>query len=378
MTGGDEDFASNLRVRRVSNLAVAGWTLGVSAAALAAGYFAGSTLHLAGVLVFLPAAVAALGSVRQTAFVAGWIDLVALSGLLWQPGASSLDKAFSVLFAAGFGALSVVACRTRLNRTEQLLRLRSTATAMQRSILRPLPILTDQVLVTGVYEPVHEEKLVGGDVYDVAATPFGTRVLIADVQGKGLGAIGLGFAVLGAFRAAAHREHTLTALADALEDAVLTHNTDAAHAGRPERFVTALVLGIDDDREVQAVDCGHPAPYLLADSAASLVALGEAGPPLGLASLAPLPRIVSWFPFPPRATLLLCTDGLIEARSPDGAFFPLAERLSAGASLAPEDLARSLRQQSLAFAQGMQQDDTAILILRRAPAARNATNELGP
>lgn len=51
------------------------------------------------------------------------------------------------------------------------MRLRSTAAAMQRQILRPLPLLTDDVLVDGVYEPVQQDKLVGGDIYDVAATP---------------------------------------------------------------------------------------------------------------------------------------------------------------------------------------------------------------
>ena len=43
---------------------------------------------------------------------------------------------------------------------------RSTATAMQQRILRPLPQRTGQLLAEGVYEPVQEDKLVGGDGTD--------------------------------------------------------------------------------------------------------------------------------------------------------------------------------------------------------------------
>jgi len=57
-----------------------------------------------------------------------------------------------------------------------MLRLRSTAAAMQRHILHPLPVLTDDVLVNGVYEPVHEDRLVRDDIYDVVTSPWGTRV----------------------------------------------------------------------------------------------------------------------------------------------------------------------------------------------------------
>jgi serine phosphatase RsbU (regulator of sigma subunit) len=102
-------------------------------------------------------------------------------------------------------------CHRRIARNERMARLRFTATAMQREILAPLPQHTPEVVVSGVYEPVDEDKLVGGDVYDVVASPFGTRVLIGDVQGKGLPAIGAAFSIIGAFREAAYREPELVA-----------------------------------------------------------------------------------------------------------------------------------------------------------------------
>ncbi|MFJ5103576.1 SpoIIE family protein phosphatase [Streptomyces sp. NPDC088554] len=140
-----------------------------------------------------------------------------------------------------FGVLSVLGCRYRIHHENELLRLRSTATAMQRSILRPLPLRDTRVLMDGAYEPLHEDKLVGGDIYDLVSSPYGTRVLIGDVQGKGLPAIGVAFAALGSFR-----EASLTGLVDALESSVVRHNAFAPQTGEPERFVTALVLDIDD------------------------------------------------------------------------------------------------------------------------------------
>lgn len=278
-----------------------------------------------------------------------------------------VDRVILALFAIGFGALAVYSSRIRLTREAALVRLRSTAAAMQRQILRPLPLLTDDVLVDGVYEPLQQDKLVGGDIYDVAATPWGTRVLIGDVQGKGLPAIGMAIDVVGAFREAAHREPTMTLLIDALEAAVVRHNDYAAQRGEPERFVTALVLGVDKSTETQVVTCGHIPPYLLHDGAVTAVAAGTEHVPLGLASLVDEPRTVEWFPFPTGATLLLCTDGLTEARSPEGAFYPLETRLTGRVDITAGQLIGSLVDDVSAFTAGSQQDDLAVLAVRRAP-----------
>jgi serine phosphatase RsbU (regulator of sigma subunit) len=122
-----------------------------------------------------------------------------------------------------------------------------------------------------VYEPVQQDELVGGDIYEVAATSWGTRVLIGDVQGKGLAALGPAIAVVGAFREAAHREPTLTVLVDTLEAAVVRHNDFSGQRGEPERFVTALVVGVDKGAEAQIVVCGHTPPYVLHDEAVTTV-----------------------------------------------------------------------------------------------------------
>ncbi|MEV4971020.1 PP2C family protein-serine/threonine phosphatase [Streptomyces scopuliridis] len=360
------------RARRPSTGAVLLWVVGLTALILVLGLLTGTGVRLIGLVVFLPAFAAAFTSVRQTVLTACWSAVVVALSLVYRPAPNRSDDIVALTLTVIFGALSVLGCRYRIRHENEMLRLRSTATAMQRSILRPLPLLTDQVLMDGVYEPLQEDKLVGGDIYDLAASPYGTRVLIGDVQGKGLPAIGTAFAVIGAFREAAYRERTLSGLVDALEEAVVRHNAIAAEADEPERFVTALVLCIDDSPTVQAISCGHPLPYLVGPGATVSVLLEEADLPLGLGSLTPVPRTVGRFHFPFGTTLLLCTDGLTEARAPDGTFFPLEKRLAEAAGLPPAQLARSLHTDSRAFSAGHQQDDIAVLALRRAHAAGGA------
>ncbi|WP_330481034.1 PP2C family protein-serine/threonine phosphatase [Streptomyces sp. NBC_00724] len=333
------------------------------------GVLSESPVWLLGLLVFLPGAASALCTVRQTKFVFAWTELVVIVTMLVRQGDGRpwLDRILMILLTLVLGAASVYACHRRISREQEMLRLRSTAAAMQRHILRPLPMLTDDVLVNGLYEPVQEDRLVGGDIYDVVDSPWGTRVLIGDVQGKGLPAVGAAFAVIGAFRATAHREPTLTALVDALDASVVRHNSYAAQTGDDERFVTALILNFDAGAEAQAINCGHVLPQVLQETTATTPAL-TSGVPLGLAELADEPAIVDWFVFPPGATLLLTTDGLTETRAADGAFYPLTERLTRRVSLSPTDLPRALYDDARAFAGGGgQHDDVAVLTVRRSP-----------
>lgn len=342
-------------------------TLATTAVVVVFGLLTGTAVILLGLLVFLPAFAAALCGPRQTAMVSAWVSLVVIAPAVFQPGERILDRVILTVFAVGFGTLAVYGARVRITRESALVRLRSTAAAMQRQILRPLPLLTDDVLVDGVYEPLQEDKLVGGDIYDVVATAWGTRILIGDVQGKGLAAIGMAIDVVGAFREAAHREPTVTALVDALEAAVVRHNAYAGQRGEPERFVTALVLGVGAGADIQVVGCGHIPPYLLHEGAVTAVGEGDAHVPLGLASLVGAPRTVAWFAFPAGATLLLCTDGLTEARSREGDFYPLEARLGGHVDITAGRLTGSLVDDVRDFTAGVQQDDLAVLAVRRAP-----------
>ncbi len=359
-------------VRTLPTRAVVLVTFAVTVVTFALGTLTGTAVLLLGLLVFLPAFAAALCTPRQTALVSAWVSVLVIVPVALSEERIA-DRVVLALFALGFGALAVYGSWLRVTREGALVRLRSTAAAMQRQILRPLPLLTDDVIVDGVYEPVQQDKLIGGDIYDVAATPWGTRVLIGDVQGKGLAAIGMAIEVVGAFREAAHREPTVTALVDSLEAAVVRHNRYAGQRGEPERFVTAVVLGVDAGIDTQLVTCGHIPPYMLHDGTVTAVGAGTAHAPLGLADLVEEPRTVSWFPFPSGATLLLCTDGLTEARSRSGAFYPLEERLADRTDITASRLTHALVDDVHTFADGTQQDDLAVLAVRRSPQRITAT-----
>lgn len=341
------------------------WLVGITAVLAVADVVLGRDTRPAPFLVVLPALIAGRGTVRQTAVASVWATVVIAGSLLDSPLHSVGADAAVIVFALVFNGLSVARAAQRTRWEGEIARLRSAAVALQRQLLRPFPLVTDQLLVHGLYEPVEEDSRVGGDVYEVVASPYGSRVFIADVQGKGLQAISAAFAVLSAFREAAVAEPTLTAVVDALEEAVLRHNSFAAQAGERERFVTALVLGIDGEREVQAINCGHVAPLLLHNDRAGPVLRDEPCVPLGLDALAPEPRTVEWFAFPQGSTLLLCTDGVTEARGPSGAFYPLEERAAAWSDVLPKDIPATIYLDLRRYTADTPRDDTALLVLRR-------------
>ncbi|MEU9205359.1 PP2C family protein-serine/threonine phosphatase [Streptomyces sp. NPDC048332] len=353
--------------QRVGNRALFCGLVLLTAVTVLLDMWSGDELRLVPLLVVVPALVSVFGTIRQTVGVASWIMVVAVASRL-VTGGTFWDITSSVVFTVLACFLGVGACALRIRHATEIARLRSAAVALQRQILRPLPIVTDQVVAHGTYAPIEEDRLVGGDIYEVVSSPYGTRVIIGDVQGKGLAAIGAGFAVLGAFREAAIREPTLTGVVDALEDAVARHNTFSAQTGEIERFVTALVLGFDGDGRVQAVNCGHLPPRLLHDGVARPVPLRRTSVPLGLAELGSEARVTEWLDLPSGATLLMFTDGVTEARDAAGAFYPLDARLGHWAHQGPRELLDALHQDLEEFSDGVRRDDIAVLAVGWTPS----------
>ncbi|MEU6331809.1 hypothetical protein ABZ851_31780 [Streptomyces sp. NPDC047049] len=130
------------------------------------------TVRLIPLLMLLPAFPAAVGTVRETGYAVGWVLIVITAVLLYRPLPSSYDYGIVMVLAFVLGGLCVVTCHWRIRRERELLRVRSTAVALQRQMLRSLPILTDRVIVDGVYRPVEADRLVGGDVYDGTTGAF--------------------------------------------------------------------------------------------------------------------------------------------------------------------------------------------------------------
>ncbi|MEU8343333.1 PP2C family protein-serine/threonine phosphatase [Spirillospora sp. NPDC048832] len=366
------------RAAPLSWTVVLSWLVGITAVLAITGVVLSRETGLAPFLVFLPTLISGRGTVRQTAVASAWATLVIGGSLIRSPLGTPAANASVMLFAIALNGLSVLQTMRRVRREGEITRLRSAAAALQRQILRPFPLDTAELTAHGLYEPVEEDSLVGGDVYEVVATPYGSRAFIADVQGKGLPAISTAFSVLSSFREAALAEPTLNGVVDALEKSVLRHNAFAVQTGEEERFVTAFVLCVSSGSKAQAINCGHIPPYLIGGDRTGRVPLGEASVPLGLASLTSEPRPVMWFDFPYGSTLLLCTDGVTEARNPAGSFYPLEQRVKSWKDVPAEDIAPTVRNELQEYTRGRLADDTALLVLHRKAATSPPTESWNP
>jgi serine phosphatase RsbU (regulator of sigma subunit) len=177
------------------------------------------------------------------------------------------------------------------------------------------------------------------------------RAIVGDVRGKGLEAVQMASDVLGSFRSAAHLE--------SMEDVVRTVDEAVQRVVGAEDFVTAVFVQFNEDGTICLVNCGHPAPLLIGADSARFVEGGRTTP-LGLD-----PSTDNHIePFEPGERLLLYTDGLIEARDRDGAFFPL-ERWSGALRMPALDRSLDVLLDELVAHAGEVTDDVAVLLTQR-------------
>lgn len=266
----------------------------------------------------------------------------------------------------------------RLRLVRELERAREVAAVAQRVVLRPVPPRVDGIVVAADHVSASEGAAVGGDLYDVVATRHGVRVVIGDVRGHGLGAIGTVAAVLGSFREAAHDEPGLDGLLRRLERGLERHLRDRARAEHPasgagepdsplaEEFVTVLLLEVGECGELEVLNCGHPWPYLLSGRRATTMSSAEPLPPLGLFPLPAELRSERCARLLPGDGLFLHTDGAEDARNAAGEFFPLAEALGRSArapALIPAEVVAGVRRALISHTEGRFVDDIALLTL---------------
>jgi len=250
------------------------------------------------------------------------------------------------------------------------------AAEMQWSLLPPLTFACHQVTVAAALEPAYE---VAGDTVDYSADAGWVRVAVLDGMGHGLQSAQLASLAVAAYRNARRSERRLTETALAVDAAVF-----AGFAG--EAFTTAVLAELDTDTGLLSwVNAGHPEPLLLRGGRLVKVLHTEPAAPLGLglglaeAALEPAVGdgpagagarsfVVGVEHLEPGDRVLFYTDGVIEARSPDGDFFgverlvELLTRHLAGGLPIPETMRRVVRA-LLAHQQGQLTDDATLLLL---------------
>ncbi|WP_377268060.1 PP2C family protein-serine/threonine phosphatase [Peterkaempfera sp. SMS 1(5)a] len=292
-------------------------------------------IHLGPLLVVAPALTASFAGPRVTAAVAA--VAVAAQFLIAEirNSITTSNHLTQILALMAVSAVVVFFCRLREHRDAELAQVRSVSDAAQQVLLRPPPARLGPLLLASAYQAAVDEARIGGDFYAAVRTPRGARLLIGDVRGKGLEAVDNAALILGAFRAAAHRNPGLPELAGDL-DGALSWNTAPEGADTSEDFATAVLIDIPDDQPViTLLSCGHPPPLLLRRDCHLALEVPDPAPPLGLAELWPHPRRTYDFPFAPGETLLLYTDGVIEARGEDGVFIRWRTGCPGGATTAP-------------------------------------------
>ncbi|WP_431946729.1 PP2C family protein-serine/threonine phosphatase [Actinacidiphila sp. bgisy167] len=229
------------------------------------------------------------------------------------------------------GVVAVVMGRVKDRYRHGAARARAVSDTVRRTLLRPLPERIGALELASVYRPCGGRGQVGGDLYAVARRGRTTRLIIGDVCGKGLHTFEDVAAVLGAFREWAPRAATLGELSARLEESFLRHlaETDGAVRDTDERFVTALLLEVCEGEQcARMINHGHPPPVRASRGDVALVA-GCPSPPLGLHALRGCGAIEECFELAPGDTLLLYTDGLVEARDAAGDCYPLLDRATA-------------------------------------------------
>ncbi|MFD7877426.1 PP2C family protein-serine/threonine phosphatase [Streptomyces sp. NPDC059766] len=254
---------------------------------------------------------------------------------------------------------SDLASALRARRERVLAAVRSVAEAAQHALLRPVPETVGPFRVAVRYSAAAAEARIGGDLYALISTPYGIRMIVGDVRGKGLPAVGTAALVLGVFREAAHDEPDLVAVVDRIERS-LERNLDC------DDFVTAVVAGYPGAGRLELVNCGH-APPLLVRAAGDVVPVEPAdpAPPLGLRALSGQTPGLQALTFADGDQLLFYTDGVTEARDRDRAFYPLAEGLARHASDEPDRTLTALHTELLAHVGGRLDDDAALLLLHK-------------
>lgn len=183
------------------------------------------------------------------------------------------------------------------------------ARAFQRMILSEPPTLPAHDIEV-VYRPLDQ---VGGDIYDVVRLPDGrVRAFIADATGHGVAAALATMLIKSAYENVKLSDSPPADVLAALNDQV------AISYRSHDAMFTAMIADLSlDTREIEYATAAHPPALLVHEDKTTELETG--GTFMGVASGKTFPR---WRRTIPRNTgLYFVTDGILEARCPNGELF---------------------------------------------------------
>ena len=264
--------------------------------------------------------------------------------------------------AEEIGALlgrAISARRTLHQRTEA-------ADALRASLLPPVLKPVPGVEIASAHLAPTRGREVGGDFYDVYPTPGGWGIAIGDVCGKGEDGAAATAAARHAIRVLAHSDADPAHVLRGANDIMLAEEFGG-------RFVTATAAHLSwhgDALRIVLGGAGHPGPVLVSPDGRALLLPGG-GVPLGIfADPEPAARELM---LSAGDILFFYTDGLTDARSPQGAYLEdgLSDGLAQLAGGRAADVVADMRTLVLEFCDGVLLDDVTMLALRvGSPPAR--------
>ena len=233
------------------------------------------------------------------------------------------------------------------------------ASEIQWGLLPPLTFACDQLVLAGALEPAYE---VAGDSLDYAVDEGVARFAMFDGMGHGLRSAQLAVLAVSAYRHARRSHRSLRDTADLVDTAMVE-----GFGG--ETFATAVLAELDTGTGLLSwISAGHPEPLLLRDGQLVKTLHVEPGLPFGMDLGEDIGYRVGTEQLQPGDRVLVYTDGVTEAPSPDGHRFGedrladlLCRNLAAGLP-APETMRRVIRA-LLDHQQGHLDDDATLLLL---------------
>ncbi len=205
--------------------------------------------------------------------------------------------------------------------------------------------------IESTYKPAGE---VGGDFFQVLPRRNGdVLVVIGDVSGKGMPAAMTGSLLVGTVRTLAQYMEGPGEILTAMNRRLLSRS--------PGGFTTCLVLRADVDGTVRIANAGHLSPY---HNGAEVALMN--GLPLGISAQAEYQE--TKVHLEPGDTLMMLSDGVVEARNADGELFGF-ERMQQIARETADKVAEAAE----AFGQ---EDDITVLTIERT-AAYSVSSKVG-
>ncbi|WP_017626319.1 PP2C family protein-serine/threonine phosphatase [Nocardiopsis chromatogenes] len=155
------------------------------------------------------------------------------------------------------------------------------------------------------YRPGRKRALVGGDFYDAVEKDGTTHVIVGDVSGHGPDEAALGVQLRIAWRALVMGGVDERRLLPSLEQILISERT------QEEMYATLCQVSLDTGAESARIrQFGHPPPLVITDGKVAEV---EASPHPPLGVFPESETEVEEFALPRGATLMLYTDGLVDA-----------------------------------------------------------------